>query len=62
MSRAELDVLGNALNLTIANYANDSNLEQAVIYALSNLTTTASASTVATTAAQAARLSGGKNI
>lgn len=61
-SRAELDVLGNALNITIANYANDSKLEQAIKFALCNLTTTSSASTVATTAAQAAKIAGGANI
>ncbi len=61
-ARAELVARANALNITVANYANDSKLEQAVLYAEKNLTTSTTASTVATSAAVSAQLSGGANI
>ena len=62
MSRNMLELVGNALNITVANYANDSKLEQAVRYALSQVTTTSSASTVAPSAAQVAKMSGAANV
>ncbi len=61
-SRSELVARANALNITVANYPNDSKLEQAVIYAQNNLTTASNASTVATAAATAAQNAGGANI
>ncbi len=61
-SREELNLRANAVNVAHATYANDSKLEQAVIYAEKNITSTATATTVAPSEASKAAISGGKNV
>jgi len=63
-SRSELVLRSCAVNVdhTQNKYANDSVLEQAIIYAEKAVTTTSSATTIAPTAAAIARTSGGANI
>jgi len=64
-SRAELVARACAVNLdhTQAKYQNDSVLEQALLYKETTLTAaTGTASTLATPATTAARISGGKNV
>jgi len=63
-SRAELVLRACAVNVdhTAAQYANDSNLEQAVLYAEKHVTTTSSATQVTPTATAIARESGDANV
>jgi hypothetical protein len=63
-SRSELVLRACAANVdhTSAAYANDSNLEQAVLYAEKHLTATSSATTLAPTATAIARESGDANV
>lgn len=61
-SRAELELRAGAANVTAANYANDSKLEQAVIYAEKAVTSTSTATTIAPSASAVASTSGGANI
>lgn len=61
-SRAELNARANAVNVDHTTYANDSKLEQAVLYAEKNLGDAVDAVTVAITAADAAKLSGDANV
>jgi len=61
-SRAELELRASAVNVVVADYPNDSKLEQAVIYAEKAVTTTGAATTIAPAAAQVAKVSGGANV
>lgn len=62
-SRAELELRAAPLNITVANYPNDSKLEQAVIYAEKAMTAQAAAATTqAPSAAAIAAVSGGANV
>lgn len=63
-SRAELILRAGAANVdyTLAKYNNDSVLEQAVIYAEKQVTTSVAATTIAPSASAIARVSGGANI
>lgn len=62
-SRAELELRAAAVNVTADNYSNDSNLEQAVIYAEKNMTAQAgTATTQAPDADAVAAVSGGANV
>lgn len=61
-SRADLNMRANAVNVDHTAYPNDSKLEQAVLYAEKNLDDAVDAVTVATTAGDAAKVSGDKNV
>lgn len=63
-SRSELVLRACAANVdhTSATYSNDSNLEQAVIYAEKALTASSSATTLLAPATAVARVSGGANV
>jgi len=61
-SRAELNLRANAVNVDQTTYANDSKLEQAVIYAETQLGASSTATTIAAGATDVAKVSGGANI
>jgi len=61
-SRAELNLRAGAVNVDNTTYANDSKLEQAVIYAEKAVTTAIDAVTIVPTAKTVAQVSGGKNV
>lgn len=61
-SRAELELRAAAVNVNPASYANDSNFEQAIIYAEKAVTTTSSATQTTPSAASVAKISGGQNV
>lgn len=58
-SRAELELRAAAVNVTAANYPNDSKLEQAVIYAEKSVAATGAAPQQAPSATSVAQTSGG---
>lgn len=58
-SRAELELRAAAVNVTPANYPNDSKFEQAVIYAEKAVATTGAAAQTAPSATSVAAVSGG---
>jgi hypothetical protein len=62
-SRAELEVRAAAVNVTASSYANDSQLEQAVLYKEKTMTAQAgTATTKQPSAASAAAISGAANV
>lgn len=61
-SRAELNLRANAVNVDHTTYPNDSKLEQAVIYAETQLGSSGAATTIAAAAADVAKVAGGKNV
>lgn len=62
-SRAELELRAAPLNVTAANFPNDSNLEQEVLYQEKAMTAQAAAATTQAPAARAiAQTAGGKDL
>jgi hypothetical protein len=62
-SRAELELVAAALNITAASYPNDSNLEQKVLYGLKNAAGAAGNGTsIAAPASAVAKTAGGKDL
>jgi hypothetical protein len=62
-SRAELELVAAALNITASSYPNDSNLEQKVLYGLKNLAAASgTATTQAAPAGAVAKTAGGANL
>ncbi len=60
-SRNELEALAAALNITAANYPNDSKLEQQIIYRIKTMAASGAATTLAAPASSYG-LSGGANV
>lgn len=60
-SRNSLELRAGACNVVVANYPNDSKLEQAVVYAEQHVITTSTATTIAPTT-NAKAVTGGANV
>lgn len=63
MTRAELELVAAALNVTTTTYTNDSKLEQKVLYSLKTAAGAAGNGTsIAAPASSAVKVSGGANV